>query len=635
MKRYDIFISYRREGGFEMADSINQRLQKAGYSVFLDLEQLNSGKFNEKLLSVIDNCRDFILVLPPNALDRCNDQEDWVRREVEHAISCGKNIVPIMLRGFEWPDENALPETLKELPLYNGITASDHNVFEENIERLKKKFLKSKPGFTWRRYKSYIFVAMAVVLACVGYIFYDRHAETDNYEKLSQEYAMAMMTEFVKVHENYAMYESLIRDWKTYASECEKGYQESARENFLASVDNWSKKLHEPTDVVFTEEYLKMLRDRGVEVEEFKAFNMVCDSEYENIAAAFENLSLYTLIDYTPSISESVDFTHDFYMLSLKSNYCMMLYLYSEMNLTDATWEKLGRAISELRFMSEIPIRLSSQEYEVMTYSIVNDMEDKRNKMEWILLDLDKKLKQLEQQDAELADSLAQVENTSTLTSSLIDKTIEYTQMEIELAEEYNNAMAKFSLKSSDSQGTMWDKILRMAHLAEISRQGEAEDMKQYQKAVADAKKQGIDPGKLSKPAYLIPSSQKFDVVDQMLVQYQSFNPAKESTIAQYVSSARAFYKEVAKGRVANDVGILVIGTDGGKKHPAYEVGDIIIERNGVAVHNIQDYGKFGQGKSQHQVVVLRKNGSGLKKTIVSFPVDCPVTIGALELHEA
>ena len=279
MKRYDIFISYRREGGFEMADSINQRLQKAGYSVFLDLEQLNSGKFNVKLLEVIEGCNDFILVLPPNALDRCDDQEDWVRREVEHAISCGKNIVPIMLRGFEWPDKNAMPENLRDLSLYNGITASDHNVFEENIERLKKKFLKSKPGFSWRRYKSYLLAAMAVVLACVGYIFYSKHAETDNYEKLSQEYAMMMMNEFVKVHENYAMYESLIRDWKTYASDCENGCQEVARENFLASVDNWSKKLHEPTDVVFTEEYLKMLRDRGVEVEDFQTFNMACDFE--------------------------------------------------------------------------------------------------------------------------------------------------------------------------------------------------------------------------------------------------------------------------------------------------------------------------------------------------------------------
>ena len=90
-KKYDIFISYRREGGAEMADSIYQRLQNAGYSVFLDLEQLKSGKFNEQLLSVIDSCTDFIVVLPPNALDRCSDVDDWVRREVEHAIKKNKN----------------------------------------------------------------------------------------------------------------------------------------------------------------------------------------------------------------------------------------------------------------------------------------------------------------------------------------------------------------------------------------------------------------------------------------------------------------------------------------------------------------------------------------------------------------
>lgn len=633
MKHYDIFISYRREGGFETADSINQRLQKAGYSVFLDLEQLNSGKFNEKLLEVIEGCEDFILVLPPNALNRCNDPQDWVRREVEHAIAKGKNIVPIMLRGFEWPDENSLPETLRDLSLYNGITASDHNLFEENIERLKHKFLKSKPGFTWRRYKKYILSVMAVLLACVGYIIYSKYTEKDNYDKLSQEYAMAMMTEFVKAHENYAMYESLIRDWKTYATECEKGNQRIACQGFMASVDNWSKKLHQPQDVVFTEDYLKMLRDRGVEVEEFKAFNKACDLEYENIATAFENLSLYTLIDYTPSISESVYFTHDFYMLSLKSNYCMMLYLYSEMNLTDETWEKLGRAISELRFMSEIPIRLSSQEYEVMTYSIINEMEDKRNKMEWILLDLEKKLQQVEQQDSELTDSLSQVENSSKLTSSLIDKTIEYTQKEIEIAEEYNNAMAKFSLKSSDDQGTMWGKILRMAKLAETSRQWEVEDMTRYKKNVAEAKKKGVNSDHLSKPVYLIPSSQKFDVVDQMLAQYQSFNPANESTINQYVASARAYYKQVSQGKVASDVGILMMGTDGGRKHPAYEIGDIIIERNGTTIRSTSDYVKSG-GKGQNQVVVLRKSGAGLKKTTISFPSDCPVTIGALELHE-
>ena len=634
MKKYDIFISYRREGGFETADSINQRLQKAGYSVFLDLEQLNSGKFNEKLLEVIEGCEDFILVLPPNALNRCNDPQDWVRREVEHAIAKGKNIVPIMLRGFEWPDENSLPETLRDLSLYNGITASDHNLFEENIERLKHKFLKSKPGFTWRRYKKYILSVMAVLLACVGYIIYSKYTEKDNYDKLSQEYAMAMMTEFVKAHENYAMYESLIRDWKTYASECEKGKQETACQDFMASVDNYSKDLYQPKDVVFTEEYLKMLRDRGVEAEDFQAFNMACALEYDNVTTAFERMTLYTAMDYDSSFTEQINFIYDFNKLSLKSNYCCLLYLYAQMDLSDTAWEKLGKAISDLRYMSDVPIRLSAQEYEVMTYSIINDMEDKRNKVEWILLDQEKKLKQLEQHDAALVDSLAQVERVADLVDECVEKTLEYTQIEIEMAEKYNDAMAKFSLKSSDDQGTMWGKILRMAKLAETSRQWEVEDMTRYKKNVAEAKKKGVNPDHLSKPVYLIPSSQKFDVVDQMLAQYQSFNPANESTINQYVASARVFFKEVSQGKVASDVGILMIGTDGGRKHPAYEVGDIIIERNGMTIRNTSDYVKSGQGKSQNQVVVLRKSGSGLKKTTISFPSDCPVTIGAFELHE-
>ena len=56
--KYDIFISYRRDGGDTLAQLIYDRLTDRGYSVFLDIESLRSGKFNEKLFSVIDECRD-------------------------------------------------------------------------------------------------------------------------------------------------------------------------------------------------------------------------------------------------------------------------------------------------------------------------------------------------------------------------------------------------------------------------------------------------------------------------------------------------------------------------------------------------------------------------------------------------
>ena len=94
MARYDIFISYRREGGYETALPIVEKLRAAGYRVFFDLESMNAGKFNEQLLSVIDGCKDFILVLPPRALERCSSPDDWVRREVEEALSRRKNIIP-------------------------------------------------------------------------------------------------------------------------------------------------------------------------------------------------------------------------------------------------------------------------------------------------------------------------------------------------------------------------------------------------------------------------------------------------------------------------------------------------------------------------------------------------------------
>ena len=102
MKRYDVFVSYRRSS-YESANLIATRLKAAGYSVFFDLETMRSGLFNEQLYSVIEDCKDFILVLPPDALDRCFDEEDWVRKEVLHAMAHEKNIVPVMLNGFQWP----------------------------------------------------------------------------------------------------------------------------------------------------------------------------------------------------------------------------------------------------------------------------------------------------------------------------------------------------------------------------------------------------------------------------------------------------------------------------------------------------------------------------------------------------
>lgn len=130
---YDIFISYRRDGGYEMARLLYEHLKNLGLKPFFDLEELRAGPFNVKLYSVIEECENFVLVLPPNALDRCAAADDWLRLEVEHAIKLNKNIIPLMMQNFTWPA--ALPATMERLPHYNGVHMS-REYFNASIAKL-------------------------------------------------------------------------------------------------------------------------------------------------------------------------------------------------------------------------------------------------------------------------------------------------------------------------------------------------------------------------------------------------------------------------------------------------------------------------------------------------------------------
>ena len=138
---YDIFISYRRDGGFETARIIYDRLRGEGYSVFFDVETLRSGRFNTALYDKIEQCTDFIAVLSPGSLDRCQKEDDWLRFEIAHAIKNDKNVIPIMTRGFEMPPPNSLPPDIAELTIYSGLKASPE-FFDAFLARLLA-FLKS------------------------------------------------------------------------------------------------------------------------------------------------------------------------------------------------------------------------------------------------------------------------------------------------------------------------------------------------------------------------------------------------------------------------------------------------------------------------------------------------------------
>lgn len=132
--KHQIFLSYRREGGETLAQLIHDRLSARGYNVFYDIESLSSGPFNTKLYEKIEECEDFILVLPPRALDRCIYDEDWVRCEIRHALKHKKNIIPLLMRGFVFP--NDLPNDINAVRDMQGVEFETMEFLDARIDKL-------------------------------------------------------------------------------------------------------------------------------------------------------------------------------------------------------------------------------------------------------------------------------------------------------------------------------------------------------------------------------------------------------------------------------------------------------------------------------------------------------------------
>lgn len=112
--KYDIFISYRRDGGAQYARILQLMLTQRGYKVFLDYDELTDGKFGEHIQDAIKEAPIFMLILSKQALVRCKNEGDWVRREIQLAITEGKHIVPVNPDNTFDGIPNGIPENIKD-----------------------------------------------------------------------------------------------------------------------------------------------------------------------------------------------------------------------------------------------------------------------------------------------------------------------------------------------------------------------------------------------------------------------------------------------------------------------------------------------------------------------------------------
>lgn len=178
---YDVFISYRRDGGDMTALYLYEQLTRAGYRVAYDFETLLNGRWDDRILEAVRGCRDLVLVLSPGALDRCvewemknrnsadADKNDWMRLEVACALKHGKNVIPVMLRDFVFPPEDTLPSDIRALRFQNGMSASaEHH--RDVFSRLRR-MLTSRPSFFHRPLAPVAgIVALGIVAAALAVV---------------------------------------------------------------------------------------------------------------------------------------------------------------------------------------------------------------------------------------------------------------------------------------------------------------------------------------------------------------------------------------------------------------------------------------------------------------------------------
>ncbi len=115
-----IFISYRRGDKPHAARSLAYRLRQefAESEVFMDIHSIGLGlDFKQKISQTLDQCQVMIALIGPNwdetdeqGRRRLEDPEDWIRQEIESALTRpGVRVIPLLVEGADLPSDLPAP----------------------------------------------------------------------------------------------------------------------------------------------------------------------------------------------------------------------------------------------------------------------------------------------------------------------------------------------------------------------------------------------------------------------------------------------------------------------------------------------------------------------------------------------
>ena len=151
----DVFISYRRENGEPWAQLIKDKLYEKGVQAYLDKSHMKNGDFEKTIKTNIENAPNFLLILSKDIFKlKPKGKTDWVKEEIKHATKTNRNIIVLMMNGYN-PDEvdlsNEEPE-IAAISTYDALTFdnSNPNHEEASLKSIIQR-MKDENGKPWKK----------------------------------------------------------------------------------------------------------------------------------------------------------------------------------------------------------------------------------------------------------------------------------------------------------------------------------------------------------------------------------------------------------------------------------------------------------------------------------------------------
>ena len=179
-RKYDVFITYRRDDGLNYAQLLFQALEKRGYRCFLDVRDEQDGEYEKRIMVALRNAPNYILIMTEGSLRRLSEIGNSVYNEVHEALCLHKKVIPVAPSGVSRSLYGA--NLLKEFDCLRELSVSrleTGEFFEESINNIVKRFPVRTSRFI-RRILKWLLVAALIVVIGVAVVRYVNDNPTED-----------------------------------------------------------------------------------------------------------------------------------------------------------------------------------------------------------------------------------------------------------------------------------------------------------------------------------------------------------------------------------------------------------------------------------------------------------------------